>query len=263
MRDDQLLTASTVGRVTADITDTFPVRVPTGRGKVHSLSWYFIGEDFELKNVFINILVNGNLLVKNYPALFGRLSRDPDRPWVGSSRIARVLVDIPEASVITVETVAGSIGDVTLIFNGYFTSNFIIQSQARFTYQQYFQFTHLDNSSKTLKDVLPTARGRIVGITPMPNIDPVSLSAQTEADATLSINGKSILEGYSPFQYMFQQQSILTNNFMVNIAGGSVIESRFNNQSGQDQNIGYMIYFDETIDYKPNVDTSKSQPLSR
>lgn len=247
LQEGQLLQKSFADNLTANTSETFQFKVPTGRGDGYGFSVSFTGSIANLLPVTFTVSINGKAVNIDQPAIAYAINTRQEENTAGTSRLPKTMVLLPEGAIIDILVNTGALGVIgsSIIFNAFFTKKFL-PMDTEFNLVQFFQHTVSAGSFGKKTFILPTARGRVVGISLITNNLEDDIDA-FDSEATLSINGVELLEDYSPIEYLFTQNFMNINNWVVNIEGGAAMQSEMNNQNSNDINLGFFIFFNEAL----------------
>ena len=262
LSQDQLLQQTFSTLLTANSIETLKIKTPIGRGIGYAFSVSFTGKIDDLPNVFFTLLVNGKEVNTDLPAtafsLYQTVGIIGSAISSGASRIAKTEYIIPEGAIVTIRTNTGAIfSPVHMILDGYFTDKFM-PYDVPITYKQYFQLSLNAGVSGSENFTIPTARGRIVGLSVLTN-SASELIDNPLSGTNLSINGILLLDNYNPSKYFNSSNQLYTNNWIVNIRGGSILNISMDNQNGNQVNVGCTLYFSEKLEKEVKSGTMVSK----
>jgi len=257
LAEGQFLTSSTARRVTSDSTETSRVRVTTGRGDIKSFQVVFVSASAwdDIFDLTFTVSINGKETNIDLPAQQYFMSVGVgagEGRFSGSGHRQKTVFHVPEGSIVEVKTIAGNLGIavVHIWIIGYFTDLFIPRDPF-INLKQHFALTVPDGVDGQERFVLPTARGRIVGMSLFTGIADISQIFDFDTGGNILINGVLIHENYPIWMFTSQLQWYLVNNWLINFEGGSVLNILFNNTpNGEPMKIGVTLYFSEMMSSK-------------
>jgi len=267
LNEGQLLTSTSNDALEADKVVTFTQKVPTGRGDIKGFAVSFAGIQANLEKITFDFSVNGKEVYTDMPASAFGIAQNDVGVWAvstGASRIVKMAYVIPESAIIRVKVTTGTIGGggfERVFVTGYFTKLFIPQ-QMYFNLEQHFQITAKAGTITSQDFILPTERGRIVGLSLLFNAS-VGVLNTLDMTADIFINGIAIFQNVTPTRYFATNNQLGTNNWIVNIQGGAVLTILFTNNDIIDLLFGVTAYFNEELGSKRDPELRHKQlPIS-
>jgi len=256
--EGQLLQSTVQTNLVANDTVILRTTVPIGRGDVVAYAVTFTGKSAnDIRDHTFNVAINGKDSQQDLAAI--RFANLPDVN--GTSERIKVYILIPEGSRIVVTVNTGAIPDnAGLVFDMYFTEAFM-PVNFPINYSERFRLP-IPPGSGPISDIftIPKKRGHIVGIALTPINDLGNFTDPT-IRVSVEINGVSLIEDAALVRYLPYQDTLLINNWVVNIKGGGILKLSTGGSGALDLlNHDVVLYFSEDV-AKSHINKRKKSPI--